>query len=70
MKIGDLVETISGPQIIGIIVEIEKSVWTNRWRYWVKMADKDMGAYPFLDNQIILMILFLINQIFGILRQQ
>ena len=52
MKIGDLVEPISGPQIIGIIVEIEKSVWTNRWRYWVKMADKDMGAYPSLDNQI------------------
>ena len=52
MKIGDLVETIGGSRIIGIIVEIEKSVWTNRWRYWVKMADKDMGAYPFLDNQI------------------
>ena len=52
MRIGDLVQTIGGPQIIGIIVKIEKSVWTNRWRYWVKMADKNMGAYPFLDSQI------------------
>ena len=52
MKIGDLVETIGGPQIIGIIVEIEKSIWTNRWRYWVKLADKDMAAYPFLEKQI------------------
>ena len=52
MKIGDLVETIGGPQIIGIIVEIEKSVWTNRWRYWVKMVGKDTGTYPFLEKQI------------------
>jgi len=52
MKIGDLVETIGGPKLVGIIVKIEKSIWTDRWRYWVKLADKDMGAYPFLESQI------------------
>lgn len=53
MKIGDLVRTTGESlNMVGIIVKIDRSYWTDRWRYWVKIADRVSGPFPFLDTQI------------------
>lgn len=53
MKIGDLVKTTGESlNMIGIIVKIDRSYWSDRWRYWVKVSNQVSGPYPFLDTQI------------------
>ena len=53
MKIGDLVKTTGESlNMVGIIVKIDRSYWSDRWRYWVKMSNQASGPYPFLDSQI------------------
>ncbi len=53
MKIGDLVKTTGESlNMVGIIVKIDRSYWSDRWRYWVEISDRVSGPYPFLDTQI------------------
>jgi len=49
VKVGDLVRCHHGTpkSYIGIVMEIDKSSWKNRWRVWVLMPSV-ARPYPFL----------------------
>ncbi len=55
MKVGDLVKVVSvSGQPFGIITKVvtkESKVFQTP-QYWVKLCNKKMGAYPFLQRQL------------------
>ncbi len=52
MKIGDLVMVKNSLNMIGIIVKIDRSPWSEDPRAWVKLTGRGISAFPFLQNQI------------------